>query len=55
MNSKVVLGMATYNSGEGHVFESIKSIQEQTFRNFELIIYEDPSKKLSLKKDTYIN
>tara|TARA_B100000900_G_scaffold415480_1_gene445513 strand:- start:12505 stop:13452 length:948 start_codon:yes stop_codon:yes gene_type:complete len=43
MNSKVVLGMATYNSGEGHVFESIKSLLEQTFRNFDLIIYEDPS------------
>tara|TARA_A100001015_G_C14905149_1_gene678005 strand:- start:116 stop:1063 length:948 start_codon:yes stop_codon:yes gene_type:complete len=50
MNSKVVLGMATYNSGEGHVFESIKSIQEQTFRNFELIIYEDPSKNSLSKK-----
>ena len=44
MNSKVVLTMATYNSGEGHIYESIKSLQEQTYRNFELIIYEDPSK-----------
>jgi|TARA_B110001450_G_scaffold256591_1_gene287653 glycosyltransferase involved in cell wall biosynthesis len=55
MNSKVVLSMATYNSGEGHVYESIKSIQEQTFRNFELIIYEDPSKNpLSNKVFTLI-
>lgn len=43
MNIKAVLGMASYNSGEGHIYESIKSIQAQTFRNFELIIYEDPS------------
>jgi len=43
MNSKVVLTMATYNSGEGHIYESIKSLQEQTYKNFELIIYEDPS------------
>lgn len=50
MNSKVVLTMATYNSGEGHIYESIKSLQEQTFRNFELIIYEDPSKN-SLTKE----
>jgi glycosyltransferase involved in cell wall biosynthesis len=55
MNSKVVLSMATYNSGEGHVYESIQSIQEQTFRNFELIIYEDPSKNpLSNKVFTLI-
>lgn len=43
MSIKAVLGMATHNAGEGHIYESIKSIQAQTFQNFELIIYEDPS------------
>lgn len=50
MNSKVVLSMATYNSGEGHIYDSVKSIQGQTFRNFELIVYEDPSKNPISKK-----
>lgn len=43
MEKKVSIVMATYNPNERYFIEQLKSIEDQTYRNIELLIYDDCS------------
>lgn len=43
MKKKVVLGLVTYSSGNGHLFDTLQSILDQSYSEFDLYIFEDPS------------
>ena len=40
---KIFLGMMSWQAGHGHIEETLKSIFDQTYSDFQLLIYDDCS------------